>query len=367
MYRWSRQANDPAPVEKTPMIPLSAPSMKTGSWQQQLAGAFSRVGDLLNYLDLEDHLEPGMAAADNSFSIRVTHFFASLMEKGNIHDPLLRQVLPLSAEMENIPGFSTDPLADQAAHEGHGILHKYHGRVLLITTGACAINCRYCFRRHFPYADYQMTASHWSALLEQLRKDKTVREVILSGGDPLSLANERLHTLIQHLQDIPHLRRLRIHSRLPVVLPDRLDEPLLDMLAGTRLSTSLVWHINHPREISTEFTQAVLPLRHRGIPLLNQAVLLKGVNDRVSVQTELSETLFESGILPYYLHQLDPVQGAAHFAVNDQEAAELYTLMQASLPGYLLPRLVREIPGAPSKTALTPSQNGQPGIDAGFP
>ncbi|WP_041065471.1 EF-P beta-lysylation protein EpmB [Thiolapillus brandeum] len=331
--------------------------MKTDHWQQQLAGAFNCVEDLLSFLDLKACQEPGMAAADNDFSIRVTHFFASLMEKGNIDDPLLRQVLPLGAEMENTPGFSTDPLSDQSAHTGYGMLHKYHGRVLLITTGACAINCRYCFRRHFPYADNQVTPSQWQSLVGQLHRDRTVSEVILSGGDPLSLANGRLHTLIEDLQDIPHLRRLRIHSRLPVVLPDRLDSTLLDILADCRLSASLVLHINHPREISTELTQALLPLRHLGIPLLNQAVLLKGINDRAHIQIALSEELFEAGILPYYLHQLDLVRGAAHFAVDDQEAAALYTLMQARLPGYLLPRLVREIPGAQSKTTLPVSQN----------
>jgi EF-P beta-lysylation protein EpmB len=339
------------------MIPLSAPSIKTGNWQQQLTEAFNRVEDLLSYLELEACQKPGMAAAHQDFSIRVTRFFASLMEKGNIDDPLLRQVLPVGAEMKDIPGFITDPLCDQAAHTGYGMLHKYHGRVLLVTTGACAINCRYCFRRHFPYADHQITPSQWQSLVEQLHKDRTVSEVILSGGDPLNLSNGRLRTLIQDLQDIPHLRRLRIHSRLPVVLPDRLDSTLLDILADGRLSASLVLHINHPQEISAELTRALLPLRHLGVPLLNQAVLLKGVNDHVSIQIALGEKLFDAGILPYYLHQLDHVQGAAHFAVADQDAAALYALMQARLPGYLLPRLVREIPGAPSKTPLPVSPN----------
>ncbi len=339
------------------MIPLSAATLKTESWQQQLADAFNRVEDLLHYLELGDQLQPCMKAASRAFGFRVTRFFASLMEKGNMDDPLLRQVLPLGAELEDIAGFSTDPLADQASHQGNGLLHKYHGRVLLITTGACAINCRYCFRRHFPYGDHQASPSHWQPLLQQLQSDADISEVILSGGDPLSLGNARLGALIGQLQKIPHLKRLRIHSRLPVVLPGRLDQGLAEILDDCRLPTSLVLHINHPKEISTELSQALMPLRRQGVILLNQAVLLRGINDSAEVQARLAEELFQAGVLPYYLHQLDRVKGAAHFGVEDERAAALHQAMQARLPGYLLPRLVREIPGAHSKLALPLSQN----------
>ncbi len=342
------------------MIPLSASTLKTESWQQQLAGAFSRVEDLLAYLELEGHFEPAMKAASRSFGFRVTRFFASLMEKGNIGDPLLRQVLPLGAELQDVPGFSRDPLADRAAHEGNGLLHKYHGRVLLITTGACAINCRYCFRRHFPYVDYQASPGQWQSLLRQLQQDAGISEVILSGGDPLILGNARLGRLLGQLRQIPHLKRLRIHSRLPVVLPDRLEAGLVELLERTGLSTSLVLHINHPAEISRELVDALAPLRRGGIVLLNQAVLLAGVNDTTDTQIHLAEALFQAGILPYYLHQLDRVQGAAHFAVQDATAVALHRSMQARLPGYLLPRLVREIPGTTSKQPLPLSQNEQP-------
>ncbi len=339
------------------MIPFSVSTLKTEKWQQQLTASFRKVEELLDYLELAPHLHPSMQAAGDSFSFRVTRFFASLMEKGNISDPLLRQVLPVAAEREFVPGFSSDPLADRSFHAGHGLLHKYQGRVLLITTGACAINCRYCFRRHFPYNDHQLPKNHWQALFGQIREDQSISEVILSGGDPLSLSNSRLATLVEELQDIAHLRRLRIHSRLPVVLPQRLDPPFLEVLKKNRLNTSLVLHINHPREISPELRRALLPLRQLGIVLLNQAVLLKDVNDSADTQVTLNERLFEAGILPYYLHQLDRVQGAAHFSVDDHRALQLHAAMQARLPGYLLPRLVREIPGAPSKLTLPLSQN----------
>ena len=339
------------------MIPLSAPTLKTESWQRQLADTFNRVEDLLSYLELGDHLEPSMKAASRAFGFRVTRFFASLMEKGNMDDPLLRQVLPMSAELKDVSGFSTDPLADQASHEGNGLLHKYHGRALLITTGACAINCRYCFRRHFPYGNHQASPSRWEALLRQLQDHADISEVILSGGDPLSLGNAKLGALIERLQQIPHLKRLRIHSRLPVVLPRRLDQEFSRILDSCRLPTSLVLHINHPKEISTELAQALMPLRRQGVILLNQAVLLRGINDSVEVQARLAEDLFQAGVLPYYLHQLDRVKGAAHFAVEDERAMTLHQAMQARLPGYLLPRLVREIPGAHSKLALPLSHN----------
>ncbi|WP_293646875.1 EF-P beta-lysylation protein EpmB [Thiolapillus sp.] len=339
------------------MIPLSTASLKTESWQQQLADGYASIGELLNDLDLSAHFNPAMEEAAKSFPFRVPRYFAALMRKGDPNDPLLLQVLPVAAELRHAPGFVKDPLQDEAAHQGNGILHKYQGRVLLVATGACAINCRYCFRRHFPYAGRQAVKNEWQPALEQLRQDTSIREVILSGGDPLMLGNNRLKALIEALEEIPHIRRLRIHSRLPVVLPARLDAGFSQILNSTTLATSLVIHANHPRELTPVLAHALTPLREAGITLLNQSVLLKRVNDEVRTQVSLNESLYEMGILPYYLHQLDPVQGAAHFAVDDQSALRLHQGMERRLPGYLLPRLVREIAGAPSKQTLLGSQN----------
>ncbi len=339
------------------MIPLSPLSLKTESWQQQLGNAYCQVKALLADLELSEHYRPEMELAAQAFRFQVPRHFAALMKKGDIRDPLLLQVLPRAAELQHRAGFTPDPLGDQDAHEGNGILHKYHGRVLLITTGACAINCRYCFRRHFPYAGLQMRMNQWRPALQQLQQDPSIHEVILSGGDPLSLNNHRLGSLLEALEKIPHVQRLRIHSRLPVVLPSRLDPPLIRLLADTSLATSLVVHVNHPRELSDELHLGLQPLRQAGITLLNQSVLLKGVNDSVQTQVSLCESLYATGILPYYLHQLDRVQGAAHFAVSDPDALQLHEHMEQQLPGYLLPRLVRETQGARSKQTLLRSQN----------
>ncbi len=339
------------------MIPLSSIPLKTESWQQQLGNAYCHIRELLADLALSEHYSPEMELAAEAFHFQVPRYFAALMKKGDIHDPLLLQVLPRAAELQHRTGFTLDPLGDQDAHEGNGILHKYHARVLLITTGACAINCRYCFRRHFPYASHQARKSQWQPALQHLRQDSAIHEVILSGGDPLSLGNTRLQFLVEALEKIPHIQRLRIHTRLPVVLPSRIDQPLVEILGNTTLATSMVMHANHPRELTAEMRQALYPLRRAGITLLNQSVLLKGVNNSAPTQVRLCESLYSMGILPYYLHQLDQVQGAAHFAVDDQAALDLHKSMERQLPGYLLPRLVRETAGARSKQTLLRSQN----------
>jgi EF-P beta-lysylation protein EpmB len=331
--------------------------MKTESWQQQLSNAYCHIGELLADLGLPEHYGPEMALATATFGFRVPRYFAALMKKADIDDPLLLQVLPTAAELQPVPGFTRDPLGDKAAHEGNGILHKYPGRVLLISTGACAINCRYCFRRHFPYSDHLALKNQWQPALQQLQQDTGIREVILSGGDPLSLSNVRLETLIKALEKIPHLQRLRIHTRLPVVLPARIDRQLIELLGNTTLTTVMVIHANHPQELTAELQQALYPLRQGGVTLLNQSVLLKNINDNAATQILLCESLFAIGVLPYYLHQLDKVQGAAHFAVDDHAALALHRRMEQQLPGYLLPRLVREIEGARSKQTLLRSQN----------
>jgi len=261
-------------------------------------------------------------------------------------------VLPRAAELDEVPGFTTDAVGDGAARAATGVIHKYAGRSLLIATGSCAVHCRYCFRRHFPYADETAAAGRWRDALAHLAADAASEEVILSGGDPLSLSTARLAELTDGLAEIPHVRRLRIHTRLPVVLPERVDESLVDWLAGLALERVVVLHANHANELDESVAAACRRLRDTGAVLLNQAVLLRGVNDDADVLATLSARLMACGVLPYYLHQLDRVAGAAHFEVEDARAGTLVEALRARLPGYLVPRLVREIAGADSKTPL---------------
>jgi EF-P beta-lysylation protein EpmB len=276
------------------------------------------------------------------------------MRKGDPRDPLLRQVLPLGEELVAAPGFVADPLAELAALPARGLLHKYEGRVLLIATGACAVNCRYCFRRHFPYAE-EAAGEGFEEALAYVAGDPSIEEVILSGGDPLLLPDRTLSGLAESLAAIPHVARLRVHSRTPVVLPERVDAGLLAWLAGTRLAPVLVIHANHAREIDAAVAAAMAELRAAGVTLLNQSVLLEGVNDSVEALADLSRALFAAGVLPYYLHHLDRVAGAAHFEVGEERARRLVGEVAARLPGYLVPRLVREVPGAPAKAQVAPS------------
>jgi EF-P beta-lysylation protein EpmB len=274
------------------------------------------------------------------------------MKPGDPHDPLLRQVLPVAAEGETVAGFTIDPLGELGPRAGNGLLQKYRGRVLLVTTGACAVHCRYCFRRHFPYARENAAAGRWAAALGALRGAPDVIEVILSGGDPLSLADARLAELAAGLAAIPHVRRLRIHTRQPIVLPERIDADFAAWLTPLPVEKIVVVHCNHPNEIDDTVRAALQRLRDCGATLLNQSVLLRGVNDSVSALEKLSEALFSCGVLPYYLHLLDRVQGAAHFDVPIGEATALMRGLAARLPGYLVPRLAREEPGRPAKTVL---------------
>jgi EF-P beta-lysylation protein EpmB len=333
------------------MITPSRAGAQPDSWQAELAAAISEPADLLHTLGLPPRLLPAAQAAAARFPLRVTRHYLSLIRRGDPKDPLLRQILPLEAELADTPGFVEDPVGDREAQLGHGLLHKYRGRTLLIATGACAIHCRYCFRRNYPYAENAVTR-HWDEVMAQLKQMPEIDEVILSGGDPLTLSDARLQQLVRALESLPHLRRLRIHSRLPSLLPSRITPGLLGMFSGSRLGASLVLHCNHPRELSQAMHRPLRALREAGVTLLNQSVLLKGVNDDVETLAGLSTTLFDYGVLPYYLHALDPVSGAAHFAVPDTRAIQLHTALRARLPGYLLPRLVREIAGQPSKTPL---------------
>jgi EF-P beta-lysylation protein EpmB len=274
------------------------------------------------------------------------------MHRGDSRDPLLLQVLPVQQEAQETTGFLRDPLEELDSMPVPGLLHKYQGRALLTVTGACAVHCRYCFRRHFPYAEANPVTGHWPQSIEYIRQHPDITEVILSGGDPLTLSDDRLQSLADQLATIDHLRTLRIHSRLPVVLPERVDENLLSWLAAQRLKVVMVIHCNHPNEIDTGVIGAMDRLRRAGVVLLNQSVLLRNINDEAATLISLSERLFAAGVLPYYLHQLDRVQGAAHFEVSARTARKLMNEVSASLPGYLVPRLVQEIPGMPGKTPL---------------
>lgn len=337
------------------MIPRSLVAQQGEPWQQQLATAVTDPAELLSLLDLDLDLADAAARADRLFALRVPHSFIRRMRRGDADDPLLRQVLPLDAECRQVPGFTTDPLQEKDVMPVPGLLHKYQGRALLTLTGACAVHCRYCFRRHFPYTEANPARGTWRQTLDWLSGNAGIREIILSGGDPLSVSDRRLAELVQALDAIPHLQRLRLHTRLPVVIPDRVDARLLQWLAHTRMQTIVVLHINHANEIDDSLRLATERLTQAGAMLLNQAVLLKGVNDSESILAELSETLFAAGVLPYYLHQLDPVEGAAHFAVDDRRALALHEALAARLPGYLVPRLVRELAGRPGKTPLAAS------------
>ncbi len=334
------------------MIPAKALVRQVPRWQRELAQAITDPAELLRELALDPALLPAARAAAARFPLRIPRGFVARMTKGDPDDPLLRQVLPLAAELAATPGFVADPVGDQAVQAMPGVLHKYHGRALLIVTGACAVHCRYCFRREYPYAQAYAGADEWRPALAYLAGDPSIREVILSGGDPLSVSNRRLGALLAALDRIPHLERLRFHSRQPIVLPERVDDSLVDLLAGTRLQPVLVVHANHPREMDETVRAALARLAAAEITLLNQSVLLRGVNDSTAVLAELSETLFAARVLPYYLHLLDPVRGAAHFDVNEIEASAIMKSLRQRLPGYLVPRLVRERPGQLAKTPV---------------
>ena len=308
--------------------------------------------ELISLLNLDPGLLPAAQAAARLFPLRAPRGFIARMCQADPGDPLLRQVLPLGAERESVAGFTGDPVGDLAAMSVPGVLHKYHGRALLTATGACAVHCRYCFRRHFPYGVANAAADRWQTAIDYLEADSSIREVILSGGDPLTLSDRRLAELAQRLDAIPHVRRLRLHTRLPIVLPERVDAALLQWLGRTRLQVVVVVHTNHANEVDAAVTAALKALKVIGIELFNQSVLLRGVNDSADALADLSEALFEAGVTPYYLHLLDKVAGAAHFNVPHAEAKRLVEQLSARLPGYLLPRLVREVAGAPAKLAV---------------
>lgn len=320
------------------------------SWQKKLAQGFKSVTTLLEFLELPS--AQGSQHAEKDFASRIPLGFAQRMQKNNPRDPLLLQVLAVEEELVTTEGFNQDPLHESTTNPIQGLIHKYHGRVLLTLTGACAVNCRYCFRRHFPYQENNPGRAGWQAIYDYIRKDPSITEVILSGGDPLLASDLVLAELIQQLESIAHVHTLRIHSRIPVVFPERIDAQLAAIFANSRLKKVMVLHCNHPQELDSTVQSACDTLRETGFHLLNQTVLLAGINDNAEVLAALSHALFAYHIMPYYLHTLDKVSGAAHFDLPLTTVQAIYHALQTQVPGYLLPRLVREEPGKLSKTLL---------------
>jgi EF-P beta-lysylation protein EpmB len=329
------------------------PVLSTDSWQTQLRQVVSSAGELLTLLNLEPGQVNVGTRAGAEFPLRVPRAFVRRMRAGDPRDPLLLQVLASAEEERSTAGYSRDPVGESGETIPHaGIIHKYRGRVLLMMTGSCAINCRYCFRRHFPYAENRNSRDQWRQALAHIERDPSIDEVILSGGDPLIAGDALLADMADQLAGIDHLRRLRIHSRLPVVLPDRITPGFLDAICNTRLQTVMVIHCNHPNEIDADVARGVAAMKSRGVTVLNQSVLLREINDEAGTLIDLSQRLFTAGVLPYYLHLMDKVQGAAHFDVSESRARQLMVEIAAQLPGYLVPRLVREETGASAKTAI---------------
>jgi EF-P beta-lysylation protein EpmB len=325
-------------------------------WQRELAEAITNPAELLEVLGLPSSLAEAAHRASKTFDLRVPRSFVARMRRGDPDDPLLRQVLPLADELFETAGYVSDPLDELAARRAPNLLQKYHGRALLITTAACAVHCRYCFRREFPYSAQAEpdsgVGSRWSGALAEIAQDPGIEEVILSGGDPLSLSDERLAMLTGALTAISHVKRIRIHTRQPIVLPSRVDAGLLAGLGGVRRPLVMVLHANHANEIDDDVRDACFALSSRGVTLLNQSVLLRGVNDDVDTLQRLSCALVDAGVLPYYLHLPDRVRGTAHFDVEEGLARKLIDELMTRLSGYLVPRLVREVPGAAYKIPL---------------
>ena len=322
------------------------------NWQNQVNDLITDPNELLSLLNLPTSLLPDAIAASKDFGLRVPRAFVKKMVVGDAYDPLLLQVLPLYAELKENPEFTLDPLGEKQANAIPGILHKYKKRLLLTLTGACAIHCRYCFRRHFPYQENIPKSADWPAIKQYIESQTDINEVVLSGGDPLSVSNRRFAEWLHRLESIPQLKTLRIHTRLPIVLPDRIDDELLSLLKTSRFNVVMVVHCNHPAELDKHTKSQLQRCRDHTITMLNQTVLLHGINDNIDILVALSEQLFECQVLPYYLHLLDKVKGAEHFDINQNDAATLYRNLMLELPGYLLPKLVREVAGKRHKVPV---------------
>lgn len=335
------------------MIPRTIATWQSKSWQQELSELIRDPETLFDLLKLPNSELRAAKQVHKLFPVRTTQSYVSRIKPGDLNDPLLRQILPIGQETLSQTGFTNDPLEEEAQSPVPGLIHKYQGRVLIVAATQCAINCRYCFRRHFDYTAHRNDQSVWKNIVEYVSNDSSINEVIFSGGDPLTMSDKQLTTQIRDLEQISHLTRVRIHSRLPIVAPSRITDELLNVLKNSRLNAVLVVHCNHAQEIDEEVKQALLSVKNNGITLLNQSVLLKGVNDDASTLAQLSESLFDAGALPYYLHTLDKVAGAAHFLIEEHEALSIHNALLATLPGFLVPKLVKELPHSPSKTPVT--------------
>jgi len=331
----------------------TATSWQTEDWQDALKSLVTRPEDLVQLLNLSEPAFSAMTQASQDFPLRIPLDYIKRIQTTDLAHPLLKQFTPAPEELIKMEGFNHDPVEEQAKNPLPGLVHKYNGRVLLIVSSSCPVHCRYCFRRHFPYNNNRNSREQWQQAINYIRNDDSISEVIYSGGDPLSAPDHQLSWLTAELAAIPHLKRLRVHTRFPVVIPQRITPELLSWLTGSRLLPSMVLHSNHPDELGEEVTLALVRLRRAGVTLLNQSVLLKGVNDRPETLIALSEKLYSCGVLPYYLHLLDRVDGAAHFEVPETEALAIYDALKASLPGYLVPKLVREEAGKPGKTIVS--------------
>ena len=338
------------PPTLTSAVPTS-PTSQT-DWRWDLKQAIRDPSELCRVLQLPLEWSEQASAAARYFPLFAPRPFVHRIRPADVDDPLLRQVLPLAEETESAEGFTADPVNDLDARTGPGVIQKYQGRALLITTGACAVHCRYCFRRHYPYSESPSSLEGWLPALQQLSEDPTIDEVILSGGDPLTLVDATLEPLIDRIGQMPHLRRLRIHTRLPIMIPQRVTHRLLEMLSRAPLTVVVVVHVNHAQEIDDHVAHALDQLRERRLLLLNQAVLLRGVNDDLDSLIGLSETLLDVGVTPYYLNQLDRVAGAAHFEVPVERGRQLVTQLAGRLPGYAVPRYVQDVPGDDRKRLL---------------
>ncbi|QIZ78633.1 EF-P beta-lysylation protein EpmB [Ferrimonas lipolytica] len=320
-------------------------------WQQEVADAYSDPLQLLAFLGIDpNHYGEGLTAR-KLFPMRVPKAFAAKMEHGNVHDPLLQQVLPVAAEFIEQAGFNTDPTGEQDDAKP-GLLHKYRSRVLLMLRGGCAINCRYCFRRHFPYQDHKVGQSEIAEAIDHINNDSNINELLLSGGDPLMARDDHLADLFLQLRQARNLKRIRIHTRLPVSIPNRITNEFINLCQQAPWQIILVLHSNHANEICSELADKLAQLRAAGVTLLNQGVMLKGINDNAQTLVDLSERLFEVGVMPYYMHQLDKVVGATHYEVSDDEARAIMAEVITLLPGFLVPKLVREVAGKSSKTPI---------------
>lgn len=328
------------------------PLHNKSSWQECLSDLITDPDELLKIVNLTPEEVNLSKDILREFPLRLPRAFANRIQVGNPKDPLLLQVLPQGQELEEFPGFVTDPLAERQFNPKPGLLHKYTGRVLLMPTSSCAIHCRYCFRRHFPYAENRPDKKQWQESLLYIRSDSSITEVILSGGDPLAISDKHLEWLLEHLSAIPHIQRVRIHTRLPVVIPQRVTQQLCDLFLRYQLRFVMVLHTNHAQELDDEVKSACAKLKDAGVDLFNQSVLLKNINDNAESLISLSERLFSCGITPYYLHILDKVKGAGHFEVDIKMAKSLMIKIRALLPGYLVPTLVQEEASYDNKTPI---------------